>query len=73
MINQLKKWLNKPENSTAKLAYLLGYKSGSTISNWIARDSIPGHKTKELTRILSKQKKREKNGINRSKNNKGKN
>lgn len=52
MLKQLKNWLKKPGNSNAKLAYLLGYKSGSTITNWLARKSIPEYRYAELKRII---------------------
>ena len=52
MIRRLKAWLKRPENSTAKLAYLLGYKSGSTISNWISRNKIPEFVKPRLKEVL---------------------
>lgn len=54
MLTQLKRWLNKPNNSNTKLAYLLGYKSGSTISNWITRKSIPEYIKPLLKEILKR-------------------
>ena len=52
MLSKLKKWLKRPDNSTVKLAYLLGYSSGSTVSNWISRQRVPRHVQKRLKEIL---------------------
>lgn len=54
MFKQLKKWLNKSGNSNAKLAYLLNYKSGSTVSNWIIRKKIPDYIIPQLKEALKK-------------------
>jgi hypothetical protein len=52
MLRELKRWLKRPGNSNAKLAYLMGYKSGSTIANWVSRKSIPNHVLPQLKRII---------------------
>jgi len=52
MIKKLTRWLAKNGNSKAKLAYLMGYKSSSTITNWLTRESIPGHAEKQLKTLL---------------------
>lgn len=57
MLFKLKQWLKKSGNSNAKLAYLLGYKSGSTISNWLTRKTIPEYIRPQLRTILKKDKK----------------
>lgn len=52
MLKKLKAWLKKPGNSKSKLAYLLGYKSSSTITNWLSRKSIPEYMTPQLKEIF---------------------
>ena len=52
MLKKLKKWLSKKDNSTTKLAYLMGYKSSSTVTNWITRGSIPSHAEQQLKTLL---------------------
>ena len=52
MFKKLERWLKKKGNSKSKLAYLLGYKSSSTISNWITRGSIPEYIEPQLKNIL---------------------
>lgn len=54
MLKRLKKWLSRPGNSNAKLAYLLNRKSGSTISNWLTRKSIPEYIIPQLKEALKK-------------------
>ena len=54
MLAQLKRWLKKPGNSNVKLAYLLGYKSATTISNWLARGSVPDYIKPQLKEVLKK-------------------
>lgn len=56
MIRQLKAWLKKPGNSEAKLAFLLNYKSTSTIRNWLSRKSIPDYIKPQLKQIIEKEK-----------------
>ena len=51
-ITVLKKWLNKPGNSKAKLATILGYGTSETISRWIERNRIPYHQQVRLSLIL---------------------
>lgn len=52
MIKELKSWLKKPGNSSAKIAYLLGYRTGTTVSNWIYRNSIPEYIKPQLKNLL---------------------
>lgn len=52
LITKLKKWLAKENNSRAKLAYLMGYESSVTITNWIKSKKIPRRETTRLANIL---------------------
>ncbi len=52
MFKKLDKWLKKSGNSSSKLAYLLNYKSSSTIRNWVYRESIPSYVIPQLKKIL---------------------
>jgi len=54
MLKELKAWLKRPGNTHAKLAYLLNYSSGATISNWISRKSIPVYVQPRLKKILKR-------------------
>ena len=53
-MKELKKWLKKPKRSKVYLAYLMGYRSASTISNWITRGSIPEQAHERLEKALKK-------------------
>lgn len=55
MLRKLRHWLKQDGNSCAKLAYLLNYKSGTTISNWVTRKSIPDYVKPRLKEILEKE------------------
>jgi len=60
MLNKIKRWLKKPQNSTEKLAKKLGYSSGSAIRHWLNRGRIPAHMTKHVGRIVDGNSKRNK-------------
>jgi hypothetical protein len=49
---QLKKWLRKPTHSMELLALKMGYRSKSTICNWLTRNSIPEHVQDKLKEII---------------------
>lgn len=40
-MKELVKWLKRPGNSQAKMAAILGYKTSTTIANWLTRGAIP--------------------------------
>ena len=52
MIKKLKKWLQKPGNSRAKLAFLLEIKSSSNIDYWIKEESVPKWHHEKLKAIF---------------------
>ena len=52
IIKDLKKWLERPENTKAKLAAFLGYSSSETISRWIERKRIPAHQQERVNSFL---------------------
>ncbi len=52
MIRRLKAWLKKSGNTYAKLAELLGFKSRSTVANWIARNEVPVKHRKRVKEVL---------------------
>jgi hypothetical protein len=60
MLKRLKSWLKKPENSYSKLASLLGYKSKSTIYNWLVRGYIPRKNYSKLKEVFDVSKSRKK-------------
>lgn len=55
MLKELKHWLKQDGNSTIKLAYMLNYKTSTTINNWIARKRIPNYMEPILKEIFQKE------------------
>ncbi len=53
MLKRLRAWLKKPGNSYQKLADLLGYKSKSTIYNWVVREQIPRKMYPQLKEVFN--------------------
>lgn len=51
-IRALEKWLEKEGNGPAKLAYLLGYRSSSTISKWIKTNTIPRREREKVLDLI---------------------
>lgn len=52
LISDLKIWLEKDNNSKAKLAVKLGYKSSAAIQMWLLRDSIPDWQIERVEKII---------------------
>ena len=51
-LKQVKRWLNAPGNTKAKLAGLLGYETSAAITQWIKRGWVPERvKQRVLTTI----------------------
>lgn len=48
----LRKWLSEEENTHAKLAEKLGYRSSTVIHMWLKRESIPFWRCKDLEEII---------------------
>ena len=53
MLKRLQKWLKRPENTYARLANLMGYKSRSTIYNWLYRGRIPRELYPKLKEVFN--------------------
>jgi len=51
-IKALERWLKIEGNSTAKIAYLLGYRSSSTITKWIKNQTIPLREREKVLDII---------------------
>jgi hypothetical protein len=51
-ISDLKKWLKKPGNTKAKLAYLLQYETTQTIEKWILRGQIPFREQDRVSKLI---------------------
>lgn len=49
---KLKKWLKNDGNTQVKLAKKLNYKSGATISQWLARGKIPRREMERVGKVL---------------------
>lgn len=52
LVTKIKKWLKYPGNTKIELAYKLGYKSSSAISNWISRGNVPTYMHQRVEEIL---------------------
>lgn len=52
LLKLIKKWLAHPGNSKVELAFKLGYRSSSTINNWLARGRVPEHMQAHVERIV---------------------
>lgn len=53
MLKRLRKWLREPENTYAKLAKKMGFKSRSSIYNWLYRGRIPKEHYKKLKEVFN--------------------
>lgn len=52
IIKAIKKWLKTKGNTKIELAFRLGYKSSSTINNWINRGSVPEYMLQRVREIV---------------------
>lgn len=52
LLESLKIWLTIADNTPAKLAYKMGYRNSSTISNWVKRGEVPFNARKRLEEII---------------------
>jgi len=48
IVGALKRWLSKPGNTQAGLAAALGYRSSTTVAQWIKRGRIPDYMHKDV-------------------------
>jgi len=51
LIVRLKKWI-RSGHTKIELAHALGYKSASTINNWLSRGSIPDYMTDKVEEVI---------------------
>lgn len=54
-IKDLLAWLDKEQNSQAKLAVALNYKSTNTIAKWIYNNDIPFRQREAVAKIIKGQ------------------
>lgn len=52
LLEDIRNWLSKKENSSIKFANALGYKSGSTISRWLKRGFVPDYEINHIIRLI---------------------
>lgn len=52
LVKELEKWLKRKGNSYAKAAYLLGYKDGAPVRQWVARKKIPPYQAQNVHQLL---------------------
>ena len=52
LLKKMDVWLSNGDNSRAKLAYLLGYNSSSTIDKWYSIKDIPQRIVPRLEDVL---------------------
>ena len=50
--DQVQRWLQKPGNSKAKLASLLGYKTTVTITAWELKRRVPANREAQVLSII---------------------
>ena len=55
LIERIKLWLFVNENSTAKLAAALGYKSSNTITMWLRRGAVPACQRARVLAFIRKE------------------
>lgn len=53
-LKKLIKWMKNPNNSAAKLAVDLGYKSTNSVYQWICRGKLPRKNRAEILKRISK-------------------
>lgn len=53
IIRLLNDWLKQKGNTKAKLAKKLGYKTHTTINNWIKRKSIPSYRLNDILKEIT--------------------
>lgn len=54
LVEELRKWLDKPGNSRVKIASLLKYKNTATIAQWLAKGKIPEREIERVEEIIRK-------------------
>jgi hypothetical protein len=56
LVNQLAKLVQKDPRLAGRIAFVLGYRSTSTVMNWILRGNIPEYRIDEVQKILNERK-----------------
>jgi len=52
ILEKIEKWLKKKGNSKAELSRHLGYRTATTITNWITRGRVPMYRSVEIVEAL---------------------